>query len=344
MRRLPYVLLVLAACGGDDAPTLTDATSLTCPEAGDLPFRLASTGFKVSTTATLAADNPRNKDEASDTLGNPGGVSASVYLPDADAPAAAIDYTGVKARSAPDGGLLSRGLAGETVSLWFYDTGAKAWQTKGSATTSAVGKYTIAGNGFVAPNGEPVYAMLEADGTCAKHYNYLYPAETKVVVADIDGTLTLDDQQIIDQETMASYTPKPMTAAAALTKAWADKGYRVIYLTARAHNLRGDSRVWLEDQGFAPGAMITTNSTAPSNDVYKTLWLQRMTTAFHWSIVAAYGNADTDITAYSNAGIPKTQTFIVGPLAGQNGTQPIANMDFTAHISSYVAAQPSANP
>jgi len=35
--------------------------------------------------------------------------------------------------------------------------------------------------------------------------------------------------------------------------------------------------------------------------------------------------------------------FIVGPLAGMSGTQPIANLDFTDHIATYVAAQP-ANP
>jgi len=73
---------------------------------------------------------------------------------------------------------------------------------------------------------------------------------------------------------------------------------------------------------------------------YKTAWLQRMVTTFGWNIVAAYGNADTDITAYDAAGIPKSQTFIVGPLAGSMGTMPIDNMDFSDHITTYVDAQP----
>ena len=62
-----------------------------------------------------------------------------------------------------------------------------------------------------------------------------------------------------------------------------------------------------------------------------------------WQIVAAYGNASTDISAYANAGIPKTQTFIVGPLAGSDSTQPIDNMDYAQHIQTYVDAQPNNN-
>jgi hypothetical protein len=335
------VLLVLAACGGDDGPPLSDATSLTCPAAGALPFRLPDDGFAIANNATIATDNPRNKDEASDTIGNPGGPYASVYLADSAAVGTALDYQGAKARTTPTGGLFAKPLGGEKVSLWFYDATAKAWQAKGSATTGTDGTYDIASAGFIAPNGQPVYAMLEADGTCAEHFNYLYPAGQKVVVADIDGTLTSDDQQIIDQETMASYTPMLMTGGDRLTKAWADKGYPVIYLTARVHNLRGDSRGWLETKGFAPGPLITFNGGSSGADVYKTLWLRRMINDFHWTVVAAYGNADTDITAYANAMIPKTQTFIVGPLAGSMGTQPIANMDYTSHIATYVAAQPA---
>ena len=89
--------------------------------------------------------------------------------------------------------------------------------------------------------------------------------------------------------------------------------------------------------------MITSNGTASDAAAYKTVWLQRMVQTFGWDIVAAYGNASTDITAYQNAGIPKTQTFIVGPLAGSDSTQPIDNMDFPAHITSYVDTQPNNN-
>jgi hypothetical protein len=357
MRRLLPVLALLAACGSDtdppsdapplfDAPPLTDATSLRCPVPGALPFRLTSNGFQKPSNVALSADNPRVKDEASDTLGTPSGIvagiTASVYLADDQAPTAGgVGYRGAKARTTPTGGLTSKPLGGENVSLWTYDTTSTTWQSLGTAMTGSDGYYDLSPGGLAVPNGRPVYAMLEADGTCTEHYNYLLPAGTKVVVTDIDGTLTLNDLELLMQIPDLTYVPKAMGAAVALTKAWADKGYTIVYLTARTHDLRAESRTWLTDLGFPGGPLITENGARA--DVYKTLWLKRMIDNFGWNIVVAYGNADTDITAYANAGIPKDQTFIVGPLAGDMGTQPIANLDFTDHIATYVSAALPAN-
>ncbi len=347
MRRLLPVLALLAACGsGSDDPPLSDGTSLRCPTPGALPFRLDSDGFQKASNATLVADNPRTKDEASDTLGTPSGivasVTASIYLPDDQAPrAGGVGYRGAKARTTPSGGLLAKPIADEQVSLWTYDTTSTAWQTLGSATTDADGYYDVPAAGNAVPTGQPVYAVLEGDGSCAEHHSYLLPAGSKVVVTDIDGTLTLDDTEIITQVGDGSYLPKPMGSAVRLIQAWADKGYTIVYLTARLHTLRAESRTWLTALDFPPGPLITENGSQA--DVYKTLWLKRMIEDFHWEVVVAYGNADTDITAYANAGIAKDKTFIVGPLAGNMGTQPIENRDFADHITTYVSAQP-ANP
>ena len=340
MRPLLPVLALIAACS-DPEPALSKATSLQCPSPGALPFRLSSSGFQKSTNKALVVDQPRNKDEASDTLGNPGGLTASVYLADSERPSAApVDYHGAKARTTLDGGLFAKPLPGENVSLWSYDPGQAAWQAVGRGKTGDDGSYDLPATGFVAPNGRPVYAVLEADGSCATHFDYLLPPGAKVIVTDIDGTLTTDDSEIIKQIADDTHVPALMTAGDRLMQAWAMKGYTVVYLTARTHILREESRGWLADLGFPDGPMITENG-GPTADVYKTLWMKRMINDFQWNVVAAYGNADTDITAYANAGIPKDHTFIVGPLAGSSGTVAIPNMDFTQHIASFVAAQPA---
>jgi hypothetical protein len=339
MRRLLPVLGLLAACSSDPEPPLTKATSLDCPFPGALPFRTATTGFQQSVNKMTADMEIQSKDEASDTLGNPGGVSASVFIDDAASPAAGpIAYHGIKARTTPTGGLLSDPLPSEDVSLWYYDATAAKWQAEGSAKTDDAGRYDITPSGFTAPTGAPAYAMLEADGSCAASYNYLYPAGTKVVVIDIDGTLTLDDNEVISQLADETYVPKMMNAANTMTQAWAKLGYPVIYLTARAHTLRPESRGWLTGQQFADGPLITEGSNKTA-DVYKTLWLTRMTQDFGWSVLAAYGNADTDITAYGNVAIPLDHTFIIGPLAGNGGTTAIPNMDYTQHIHDFVSVQ-----
>jgi hypothetical protein len=333
-------LFVLAACSSSETP-LTNATSLECPTPGALPFRLASSGFQKSVNQTLVTDDPRNKDQASDTLGNPGGVTASVYIADDQQPAVgAIHFQGVKARTAPANGFQSTPLADENVSVWVYDSGMKVWTLLGHSKTDGNGQYDLPSTGFVLANGQPVYSMLEADGSCAVHHDFLFANGAKVVVADIDGTLTASDGELGKQAINIGYVPMMMGAADKLLQAWAQKGYPIIYLTARTHVLRAESRLWLDDIGAPTGPLVTANG-GKNDDVYKTLWMNRMIHDFGWNVVAAYGNADTDITAYKNAGVPDALIFIVGPLAGSRGTVAIANSDFTQHINTFVSAQPA---
>ncbi len=329
-------------CGDDGGlPALTDAVSLACPMPGALPFRTATTGFQNADNPTfINSGHARDKDEASDTLGNPSGMSANIYLPDGATAVASRSYHGDKARTGDGNGLFGQALPGENVSLWSYDPAAMAWSQLASGTTGDDGYYEIAAGAVVAPYGQPIYAMLEADGSCAEHYDALLPAGSKVVVTDIDGTLTTDDNEEFKQVADATYTPLMNTAANTMAQAWAAKGYPVIYLTARPHVLRVESRGWLRDKAFPNGPLITANAVENANP-YKTMWLERMIVQFGWIPVAAYGNADTDIAAYANAGIAKDITFIIGPLAGQSGTVAIPNNDFTAHIAGFIASQPA---
>ncbi|HSD85922.1 MAG TPA: hypothetical protein VLB44_00350 [Kofleriaceae bacterium] len=337
MRLFLICVLALGACT-DDLPPLTNATSLKCPRPGDLPFRLQSSGFKNADNAALAMNDQRVKDEASDTIGNPNGSVASLYLANDGTPSATpISYRGTKARTNPTGGLFATPLPGEYVSLWTYDT---EWHSLGRTQTDASGVYEFPDTGFIAPNGTPVYSMLEADGDCMEHYDWLMPPGSKFIITDIDGTLTDSDNEQFIQFSDETYVPKQMGHASELMQAWSMKGYPIVYLSARYHLYRNETRSWLRDQMFPLGPLVT-EPTLQDASTYKTLWLNRMIQDFGWVVVAAYGNADTDIAAYNNAGIPKSQTFIVGPLAGDSGTMPIPNMDYSNHITSYVAAQPN---
>jgi hypothetical protein len=338
--RYAFLVLLVAACGnsGTGQPPLSDATWLSCPAPGNLPFELDSWGWQKSQNQMLATNDPRNKDQSADVLGNPGGKLASVFIADTDVAAVGpVAYQGIKARTTVTGGLFATPLPGENVSLWSYD--GTAWQTHGRATTDAMGAYDLDSSGFTIPAKQALFSILEADGSCAEHYSLILPPGSKVVVTDIDATLTTDDNQNLMQIPDATYVPMMMGHANAMLQAWDAKGYPVIYLTARPHVERIESRVWLRDEMFPTGPLITaTDVEEPA--AYKTLWLKRMVDDFGWNIVAAYGNAQTDIDAYNNVAIPKADTFIVGPLAGTDGTQPIDGMDFAAHTASFVAMQP----
>lgn len=339
MRRVVLVAL-LTACGDSNEPPLTDATSLQCPTPGDLPFRLGSRGFQRSTNADRAMTDVRFKDEASDVIGNPGGPIANVYLDDAASPSgAAIELAGKKARTKPSQGLFSNAFPGENVSLWFYD-GAWSELARGKTDDDGLYSFTIE----VTPqNGAPVYAMLEADGSCASHEAFLLPPGSNIIVTDIDGTLTASDNELIEQLVDETDVPAMKIAADTLIQTWAEKGYPIVYLTARPHELDHDTRTWLDMLGFPPGPVITENGNQPA-DEYKTRWLERLIDDFGWVPVAAYGNADTDIAAYANAGIALDRTFIIGPEAGNGGTVAIPNDDYTQHITDFVEMQPDNTP
>lgn len=360
MRRLYTLVLGAAvtggvACGGDGGTSggsggaggtpISDATALACPRPGLLPFVTETHAFADPDNQLTADGSDRNKDEASDALGVDGGLYANTYVGNADPSVSGdIVYTGKKARTGQAAGLSSIPLRGEAVSLWVYDASAKQWTSLGRATTDDEGSYSITPKGAVIDRSTPVYSILEADGSCAEHFDYVLPAQTKVIVTDIDGTLTASDDELLQQINDGTYVPKTMIAAQELTTAWSDKGYVVVYLSARPHTFRSETRTWLEEEGFAPGPMVT--APAPVVDetarAYKAAWLDRVENDFQWDIVAAYGNAQSDIDAYADAGIPLDRTFIIGDLAGTAGTQPIANGDYTDHVATYVDAQPAA--
>ena len=238
---LAVAAALVAGCG-PSLPPLSNVTSLSCPDPGLLPFRLDSYSFADAANAMLVKDETRNKDEASDTLGQPSGARANIYIDDAATPAAGdIVYHGKMAVTSPDQGLFTDGVPNEKVSLWSYDSGA--WKALGRTTTDGSGYYDLTPSpAFTAANGTPVYAVLEGNGSCAAHFDWLYPSGTKAVVFDIDGTLTTSDDELLMQLSDGSYTPAMMTAANTMVQAWAHKGYTIVYLTARAHTFRAETR------------------------------------------------------------------------------------------------------
>jgi len=330
--------------GGTGGTPVSDATVLVCPNPGQLPFVIESDGFASENNRLTAEGSPRKKDEASDTLGVPDSVNANTYIPTTEAAAAGpIVFQGRKARTGQSSGLTAIPLAEEPVSLWYYDTAAEKWETLGKTTTNAEGDYTLEpAMALVTEYGHPVYSILEADGSCEEHFDILLSTGSKFVLTDIDGTMTLSDEELFKQIDDGSYVPLQNQSAALLMTTWADKGYPIVYLTARPHEFRSETREWLQKEGFPVGAVITANSLVFDDSAreYKRAWTNRMLTDFGWDVVAAYGNAESDIDAYEDASIPKGITFIVGEFAGASDTVAIDNNDFSDHIGDFVEQQP----
>ena len=175
----------------------------------------------------------------------------------------------------------------------------------------------------------PVRMLVGGDHSQAAFGLYVTKPATRVVIFDMDGTLTTGDgeigRQLFKRLSRESYRPKMYKGAPAVARSWAAKGYLVVYVSGRPDNLRRMSRKWLVEQGFPPGPIHLTDKLRQSRPSsgglgeYKSDFLKRLESE-GLVVYAAYGNAETDIEAYEAAGVPKSHTFIIGPNAGKGGT------------------------
>lgn len=166
------------------------------------------------------------------------------------------------------------------------------------------------------------------------------------IVTDIDETLTLSDEEFLQQVLEPDYVPEAREGSVALVKGYYERGYRILYLTARAETLelmdgtpaREATEQWLQDLGFPLNPDRTRVVLAPDSvsgaetAAYKQGALEGLE-AEGWDFAYAYGNATTDIDAYLGAGIPAADVFIIGEYAGQMGTVAIAGEAWTDHIA-----------
>lgn len=88
----------------------------------------------------------------------------------------------------------------------------------------------------------------------------LHP-DAKVVVTDIDGTLTSSEYAALTD--VVGLPPADVRPGAAeMMNAFAERGYHLFYLTARPEWMMPLSREWLPLRGFPPGVLHTTLSKA----------------------------------------------------------------------------------
>ncbi len=350
--RLCPLVLLLAACGSDGGgggggtpdsagtggQTVTDGgdnqidfvdlvdAAVTCdrpqpvvacpsPEAGALPY--APTGFEHTEDAFLT-QNPDARYGADDLVGPETANGA---------------LTGRIARGR---GLSANPVVNERVVFFTWD-GTGRWANLGETRTGDDGKYSFAPPAF-GTGSHKVYAVVAGDASCNRQGVYDWPAGTKAVLTDIDGTLTTSDGELLQEMSNASYDPAMYPGANDMLNAWSNLGYRVIYLSARPHQFRSMTEAWLVRHGFPDGPIYTADSLVlgEAAATYKKGVLAHLQSDLGVELSAVYGNADTDIEAYPGSNLTNDHIFIIGPLAGNSDTTAIADGDYTAHIASYI--------
>lgn len=218
-------------------------------------------------------------------------------------------------------GLTDKSLEHEDVELFACIAGN--WQPVGTARTNDDGDFAVPLEGARRlPAGlRDIYASVVGDRTGFRFLAYIAPAGTRLVVADIDGTLTENENQFVKAVFLGSDVDAQPGAALALRRA-AAAGYQVVYVTARGERFTDATRYWLARQGFprgpvrlAPGLIVRPGAHTVA---YKKRIVGALTADFE---VSAVGNRNSDIAAYRAAGLPPERIFIKLPeFAGEVGT------------------------
>ena len=333
--------LVLGLQGGD-SPASAAAEQGTCESPPPLPER-TSKGWRRNRTALLTVTqgpaNHRGQDVVV-AVGEPQTLNAKLAY-----------------------GPYDKDLKHEDVEVFIQrEPPCSAWESLGTVRTtkegeipsSKLGTWDDGGRAFVEippdkrlPEGRyPVVFRAVGDGSKARLFLYVLPPGSPVVIFDIDGTLTTGDDQLV-QEVAAKvlehkYVPVMREGAPEVAKAWVDAGVQPIYLSGRPDLLKSETEKWLHDKGFPVGPLHLADrlrETVVGDDfvgTFKVAWLARLEAQAKVRIVAAYGNAHTDIVAYRKAGIDPARTFIVGRRGGSEGTQALGAYD-APHLTWIVA-------
>jgi hypothetical protein len=233
----------------------------------------------------------------------------------------------------------SWGYEEEDVGIWGW-TAARGWVEHGreaTRTADSAGDYRLNVDGAALP-ADIFYGVLEGSGACSTHGIYAWPAGTQVVIADLDGTMTVGDAELFSWFDDEEYVPRMWTDADTLLQTWASKGFKVVYLTGRPHPLRGWTRSWMDDMEFPNGPLKTAPELLASFEAvqYKSGFVTEIQDELGWEVVAAYGNSSGDIDGYEEGGVPKEITFSIGPNSGIDGTVGVGDAGWTQHIADFV--------
>ncbi len=215
-------------------------------------------------------------------------------------------------------GIISKDLEGELIRP-FIRRGDCAWEELAPAITDNDGRAQVALPSFDEPGNYDVLMIVGGDHTTARGTITVLSEGADVVIFDIDGTLTTDDGEVFE-EALLGATAMMHPGAAQVVQHYAAQGIQPLFVTGRPYPLQGPTLRWLEAQHVPAGALRTTDSfisTIPGQPVqdFKQAYLQQLQAA-GYRIVAAYGNATSDICAYSEAGVDAEALFIIGPHAG----------------------------
>lgn len=148
--------------------------------------------------------------------------------------------------------------------------------------------------------------VVRGDHTVGEQWIRVVPTGARFVVTDIDGTLTTDENaQFVS---LLTGNPPMANPGGALTlRTLAERGYEILYLTARPEWLEAVTHTWLRNNQFPRGIVHTTlgltGATGAPALAFKTGELNAIRARFGYVPEVGIGNTDSDVSAYTMSSV-----------------------------------------
>jgi hypothetical protein len=211
--------------------------------------------------------------------------------------------------------VVDKALEDEDVELFACRAGQ--WSRIGTARTDDEGHFAL---GLSGPSRLPVgmrdlFVSVVGDRSGVGFLGYVAPAGTRLVVSDVDGTLTSSENAFLETIVLGIEPDARAGAAHAFADA-AARGRQMVYVTTRGNQFTTATRDWLDHKGFPRGPVRLAESfvTLPGSDTVevKTRTIAALTAA-GLSLSAGVGNRATDVAAYANSELAADRIFIELP-------------------------------
>ncbi|MBW2464445.1 MAG: phosphatidylinositol transfer protein [Deltaproteobacteria bacterium] len=163
------------------------------------------------------------------------------------------------------------------------------------------------------PGKHRIHFVVRGDHSTADQYIHVLRRGERVIVSDVDGTLT-ESESAEFTAILGGASPGINPNAPEALWALADRGYLIFYVTARPDWLSARTHEWVAERGLPPGLVHTTNTglggTGSTAVAFKTTELAEVAARIGHPVDVGIGNKDSDAEAYLNAGIYRDLRFL----------------------------------
>lgn len=200
---------------------------------------------------------------------------------------------------------------------------------------------------FLNPDKNEIEIQLSNGEPFIKSYLYLFKHDEKIVISDIDGTVTKSDGlgHLLPRLGLSDWSHQGI--AAFYTNIWKN-GYKLVYLSSRPVGFSGTTRKYIDsikqdNCHMMPSGPILLSPDRTSESLYREIIIKKphifkieclktVRALFpdnEEPFYAGFGNRDTDYVSYKTLGLNVNRIYII------NSNSQIKNLDQAGFVSSY---------